>query len=102
MLRIKDVSKMVKQILEDVPVARSDDDHLYALVCEKICPSVSGLSFGTVILKRKQMGLPAFESVRRARQKLQASYPELAGTSDTEAMREVLEDEYKAYATGVV
>ena len=102
MYSLKDTTKLVKQIMEDVPAARSDDDHLYSLVCEKICPAVNGLSFGTVIMRRKEMGLPAFESVRRARQKLQASYPELSGTSGVEAMRTVLEGEYKKYATGVV
>ncbi len=102
MYSLKDTTKLVKQIMEDVPAARSDDDLLYSLVCEKICPAVNGLAFGTVIMGRKEMGLPAFESVRRARQKIQATYPELAGTSGVEAVRTVLEGEYKKYATGVV
>ena len=55
-----------------------------------------------VMSNRKVFGLPAFESVRRTRQKLQAAHPELAGDSNVEAQRMLNEGVFKEYARGMV
>ena len=48
----------------------------------------------------KDYGFPGFETVRRSRQKLQATFPELAGDADVEGMRRVNEETFRDYARG--
>lgn len=101
MRRIKRTSDIVKDILENVPEARNSDDLLYINVCKKLSPMVCSQPFQTVLLMRNELGIPPFESVRRTRQKLQASYPELCGTDEVEAWRKVNEEIVKDYARSV-
>jgi hypothetical protein len=51
---------------------------------------------------RKDFGFPCFETVRRARQKLQATYPELKACEEVEAVRSENEEAVRDYARGVV
>ena len=46
----------------------------------------------------KYLGLPSFESVSRTRRKLQARYPELAGSRPVQKMRATGEKAYRRYA----
>ena len=99
-MKVKDVKKNVQQILEDRPGTRSSDGELYYVYCERelgIYP-MSVLRASDLLLFRKQLGLPTFEAVRRARQKVQAEFPELAAVGDVEAFRMVNEQEYKEFA----
>ena len=98
---IKRTSDIVKEILERKPETRNSDDELYFQVCKKINPEAMSKPFYMVVLHRKEHSLPPFESVRRARQKLQASYPELCGTDEVEAHRVVCEGIVKDYARSV-
>ena len=54
--------------------------------------------FGAVICDLASYNLPSFETVRRTRQKVQQTFPELAGTERVEAMRTAKEEDYKKYA----
>lgn len=98
---IKRTSDIVKEILERKPETRNSDDELYFEVCKKINPDAIAKPFYMVVLHRKEHSLPPFESVRRARQKLQASYPELCGSDEVEAMRCVNETIVNNYARSV-
>lgn len=95
---LKNTSAIVKEVLENNPAARNSDDTLIFAVCSKINPLCTGLSFGTVIANRKALGLPAFETIRRARQKLCTEHPELCGNSTVEAHRKLNEDVFRDYA----
>lgn len=101
MKNIKKTSDIVKEILERNPETRNSDDELYFQVCKKINPEAMSKPFYMVVLHRKEHSLPPFESVRRARQKLQASYPELCGSDDVEAWRKANEEVVKDYARSV-
>ena len=70
-------------------------------ICEHLNKGCLHLSFETVILNRNRFNLPPFESVRRSRQKLQAAFPELAGTDEVEGQRKVNESIVKDYAMQV-
>jgi len=91
----------VKEILEEVPDARNSDMLLYYMVCYKKNITTLGEPFGYVIMNLKSLKLPPFESVRRSRQKIQAAYPELAGTEEVEAQRMVNEQIVFDYARKV-
>lgn len=99
---LKTTSEIVQLILEQNPYARNSDDYLYLKVCERINNISINLPFKQVLSKRKEYGLPAFESARRARQKLQAKNPELAGDADVEAQRMMNEEIFREYARNMV
>ena len=97
---LKNTTKLVEDLLTTQPATRNSDDILYISVCRRINPIAINLSFADVLLKRKEWGLPAFESVRRTRQKLQAENPNLAGNSTVEGHRKVNEEIFREYARG--
>ena len=80
MKRIRQTNDLVKDILENVPETRNSDDLLYVNVVRRVSPMLCSQPFATVMLQRREFKIPPFESVRRTRQKLQASFPELCGT----------------------
>ena len=98
---IKRTQDLVKYFLETEPATRNSDDLLYFKICEHLNKGCLHLPFQTVILNRSHFSLPPFESVRRARQKLQAAFPELAGSDKVEAQREVNEMIVRDYARQV-
>ena len=103
-MNIKNTTNLVKSLLEDDERARNDDDYLYWRVAEetakgKIIP-VSTLPLRHFLLNRKFFGVPAFESVRRARQKVQAKCPDLAASEEVRAKRKKREKEMREYARG--
>ena len=53
-------------------------------------------------MKLEQKGFPAFETDRRSRQKVQATYPELAATGAVGAFRARNEKVYREFARSKV
>ena len=98
---LKNATDIVKEILKENPDARNDDDYLYLKVCERIDGVSISLPFWRVILNRKKYNYPAFETVRRTRQKIQQHHPELSGCSEVEAFRTVNEEKFRNYARQV-
>lgn len=90
---------IVKKILESQPETRNSDNLLYYRVCVKLNKQVLSLPFGEVLLHLKDYNLPQFETVRRARQKIQHEFKELAGTKNVEKTRHENEKEFREYAT---
>lgn len=88
---LKTVSALVKQILEDDVDARNSDNVLYLEVlryyASKKGIDLCQLSVPDFLMNMEQKGLPAFETVRRSRQKVQATYPDLAATGVVGAFR---------------
>ena len=97
---LKTTTEIVKDILEHDSAARNSDDYLYYMVCNHIDSICIHLPFWKVMLNRKQYEYPAYESVGRARRKLQQKYPELSGNADVEAQRMLNEEVFKEYAKG--
>lgn len=94
----KGVLDATKYVLTYYPNTRSDDGLLVSKVMEKLNPSVKGLKFNFVLENRKALGLPSFETVTRARRKLQEKYPRYKAADDVANARAVLEEEFKAFA----
>lgn len=98
MSRLKNTSDLVKEVLQDVQETRSSDDLLYIEVCGRINPTATSFPFQEILRHRKDLGFPPFESVRRARQKIQQHSPELCATEEAEGYRTVEEEKYRSYA----
>lgn len=106
MNELKTTTALVKSILEQREKARNDDDYLYLLVCNYIHFQTLDvkimLPFDYVMRNRKSLKFPGFETVRRARQKIQASYPELSACEKVQEGRLEKEAEYREYAREVI
>ena len=99
----KTIEDKVLFILKECPQTRNDDMELYLFVCD-LCfqkygnTPISELPFAVVMKCYKELGLPHFESVRRARAKIQASNQELAASPDCKKGRKQLEGLYARYS----
>ena len=100
---IKTTHDIVLKILVENEDARSNDNKLYYLVCKEIgsrqginIAHVSFEKFFTVALA--EYGLPAYETVRRTRQKIQAECPELAGDRTVRYARMACKGAFVEYA----
>ena len=100
MNQLQQTSTLVKQILIEDEAARNSDVYLYLKVCERLNPSALSKPFWAVLVGLKFYKLPPFETVRRARQKIQAKCPELAASDEVEDARAELETEYRNFARG--
>lgn len=102
---LQTTTELVKSILEKHPESRNSDNVLYYYVCAFVGKEkgldIEKMSMPMFLLNLKQWGFPQFESVRRTRQKLQASHPELAGNSTVEAQRVMNEEVFRHYARKV-
>ncbi|VUW98118.1 Uncharacterised protein [Dorea longicatena] len=94
MRNLKTIEKKVRAVLEKNEDARNDDMVLYLALCNA-CLKDAGAE---IMTQHKYLGLPSFESVSRTRRKLQARYPELAGSRPVQKMRATGEKAYRRYA----
>lgn len=78
------LEEVVKNILEDEELARRDDCYLILRVVEKIYPTLVSETFKEVMVKGKSKGL-SFESITRARRKVQKDNPELCDEETVES-----------------
>ena len=77
---LKKVKAAVRQVLQDHPATRSDDNALYYYVCKRharqIDVDLHALHFSTVFLGNP-LGFPKYESVVRFRRMEQRANPDL-------------------------
>lgn len=90
--KLKQVEKMVEEILRNEPLARVDDCFLILRVIQKMYPDFTGRTFAYVMMNGKRRGIN-FESITRARRKVQEKHPELVD-EETEKQREAEQIEY--------
>lgn len=99
---LKNISGVVKVILMANEKARNNDSFLYLRVLEYYgCirgVDVRTMTVPTLLLHMEEYGLPKFETVRRARQKTQEKFPELAASKRTQEKRMEAEREFRAFA----
>lgn len=104
MLDLKNTTALVKSILEQDKQCRNSDSFLYLKVLTEVGKQkgidIEKMSIPYFLLNLHGAGLPPFESVRRARQKIQAKFPDLAACEAVEAFRAENEAEFRAYAKG--
>ena len=71
---------------------------LYLVLCNACLKDAGALPLAEIMTQYKYLGLPNFESVSRTRRKLQARYPELAGSRPVRKKRSAGEHDYRRYA----
>ena len=99
---MKDLTYLVKDILQRNRRARNSDYDLWVEVCKAKCPNALNESFLFVIENHNELGIPKLESVGRIRRKVQELYPELQSDEKIAKERAILEQEFRAYAKGVM
>lgn len=103
---LKNTTELVREVLQSHPKARNSDNELYYWVCAIIGHrngiDVHKMSMPLFFLHLHEYGFPQFETVRRTRQKLQATYPELCGSKTVEGQRRMNEEAFREYARGMV
>lgn len=96
------LQERVRTILLVDEDARSSDDRLYLAVINQISAekgfNPNGITLPNFLLKRKAYGFPNYESVGRARRKIQENDETLRADPNVEAMRELKEEEYREWA----
>lgn len=100
------IVELVREVLNQEKDARNSDHLLYYYVCGHILAdkgkninNANEVDFGRVFLAPNEYGLPQFETVSRARRKLQHDFPELAGNVKVSMQRSMNEDAFKEFAT---
>ena len=94
--KLLQLEKIVEEILRADDLARTDDCYLILLVVQKMYPKVAGAAFEEVMRNAKSMGI-SFESITRARRKVQRKHTELAD-KETESARNIEQLEYMEFA----
>lgn len=106
MLDLKNTTALVKSILETDVDSRNSDSHLYLKVLQTVGKEKGvDINYVSVVWFLSSLAgttFPPFESVRRARQKLQRRYPELGACKEVREYRAENEVAYEEYATSAV
>lgn len=101
MENLKTLENEIIKILKKIPEARNSDMILYYEYC--LQNWVREYEMWRVFKCsdfRKQKNVSVFESVSRARRKVQEKYPELRSTEEVENFRKEKEEEFIKYAKG--
>lgn len=99
MAKIKDYYNEVRDILIEYPKTRDDDMQLYAIFVAKKAGVSKNDTFYYVLMHHNEYNLPSYESVTRARRKVQECEFTLRGTKRTK--RKDLQEEYREYYGGI-
>lgn len=101
---LRTTTDIVKDILLNYPPTRNSDNELYFRVCAFIGKQngidIHKMSMPMFFLHLKEYGFPSFETVGRARRKLQETHPELIAEGIVEAHRSMNEKVFRDYAKG--
>ena len=106
MYNLKNTTALVRSILEQDVSCRNSDSRLYLMVLSIIGKQkgidINRVSLPHFLLYMQGTAFPPFESVRRARQKIQEHHPELAACEAVADARAMNEEGYREYARGTV
>jgi len=90
MTKLKTVENRVLEILKDCQASRFDDMLLILHYYNRYGDLRAGeLPLKDIVFNYKSYGLPCFESIRRARQRVQSLFPELSRNQNDENNRDV-------------
>lgn len=106
MTDLKNTTALVKELLQRDEQCRNSDGILYLRVlftyATKNGINLDAISIPDFLMNHHGKDFPIFESVRRARQKVQAANPDLAACEAVQEFRAENEAEYRAFARGEV
>jgi hypothetical protein len=106
-MRLKSTTKLVKSLLETSEKCRNSDNYLYYCIIKTLSYKnnipIEEIKVTDFFLNMDiSKVFPPFETVRRARQKIQEHHPELAATAEVRGHRADAEAEYVEYARHAV
>ena len=93
--KLRQIQEMVMFELRLYPETRDSDRVLSDYLYRDFCGVTADDSFTSVM---NRADLPKFESIRRARQKIQAEYEDLRGSKEVEEARFEAQEEYIDYS----
>lgn len=91
------IEEMVRKALIKNKSARENDHMLYIEVAYMINPALVNVNFVENFMEAKKNGLPNFESVSRARRKVQEANPELKGSKENQIGRQIKQIEFEEF-----
>lgn len=93
---MKDYYELVKSIMEKYPDTRDDDMRLYAIVVHQRTHLKPSVPFYEAMYNHSRYDLPSYESVTRARRKVQEQIESLRGKkyNDRKKRQEEYRQEY--------
>lgn len=94
MSKIKTVEIRVKELLENIPETRNNDELLYVTYLE----TYHYIDFSkNVFVNYKEYGLPSFKTIERVRRDMQSKDGSVEAENNTKEDRRYTEAEYKEY-----
>lgn len=98
MAKPKEIENKVRGILIDFPEARGNDFVLYARYIQRYNAELQGVGLLHALLEASQLHMPNYESITRARRKIQQTTPELCPPERKRKARADEEVVYRMYA----
>lgn len=98
MAKLKRISNIVLRVLTDHEEARKDDFVLMGYVLDELGVPTN-FDMRTMLHNHVMFGLPSFESITRARRKVQAQYEELKDAKAVE-IRAAEQNDFMEFARG--
>ena len=102
--QLKTISAMVRRILTDDVASRNSDIRLYLLIAEQYAEkknlNLRRMTVESFFIRLANHEFPAFETVRRSRQKVQETTPELAASDRVKKCRTKQEETFRSFARG--
>ena len=99
---LKTTKGLVKTILTNYPQTRNSDSLLYLKVLQRIAGvndiNLENITIPTFLSGLNKSPFPQFESVRRARQKLQAEFTELSANEEVQEFRDENEVAFREFS----
>lgn len=83
-----ELKEIIKRLLTEEEATRNDDHLLFIRVCAEICPGALNQPLYRVFTRRKELGLPNYDSVTRLRRMIQKAHPELLPCKEIKEHRE--------------
>lgn len=100
MAKLQKVEKLVEKVLRGKIGTRDDDFCLIFNVYRELNEDIVYMDFRRVMRDHKELGLPSFESITRARRKIQSENPELGASKKAKEVRKDEERAFRDYALG--
>lgn len=96
--KLKIIETNVYAILIKYPESRANDFVLYAMYLKEHNAELKDAGLIYALMKSKELGMPNYESITRARRKLQQHNPKLRPPAKTEIERAKKENQFRSYA----
>lgn len=96
--KMQGIEKNVRAVLEKYPESRANDFVLYAMYIKENTPELANVGLIYALLEAQRLGMPSYESVTRARRKIQQHNADLRPPEKATAARQEKEKQYRKYA----